>query len=1550
MPRTLPWTNHQNATGERPLFFARVEFNHQTVDLGLYDWLPGTIQGRVPKWDELYYQLRGGQDSIRLRLSNAPSAALGKALRCKGATPNLLDGSYAYIDISSGTAFRFAGGDVSGSFLFRPWDVRKALATGSIIAIKSKALRFLLFPSGNVMVQGWDEFATLSWLDLFEDVAACADGQLCAIAFSFSSSQFTLDYFRRSDAGDGQSTIDLAAGGIEAFADGGTEPWIFNGDGGGTVSGGESEGRYCPWLDVDEFRGWNTARASSDLFAMARRTMKPSEKAVAGLEAWLRWDTGTGGNEAKTAGSASVAGKLGFDNSGGTLSPAANPSWISGLCRDRISDQIEASYPLEGATVKVFVTFTDPISKTPYELFRGKVREVVSVDRMSVVLDVVDVSESAHKLIGTLIEKTSFPNAPTESIGKVQPIVFGTVPGMVGIRTVAAQKTALRTSILSSDTTIPVEDTSAFPSTGQIRIDEEVINYTGKTSNTFTGATRGYASTLATSHVTGAEVAQETNENYLFAEHAVTDITNIRKRNSRGELIPAAASEYTKVLTGPSGLVWTGVPRVSVLGKGSLWTSIDMLTASGFNTATNPLRAARLSAEWTETNYATIDAAHPKLSIERNTDYPGPTIAAGVLKAYAVFEHHRVNTLAGAAVVACSLEVGGVPVVALGNLTVTTNTPAQALQTGQYHTESAGFESAHSHTIPGGTHEHGVGQDVVSVVVRAVGGEQGFCYDAGRLALSVAGVPQTGVAAWTYTATQFFSLGTLDPASDDNPDTFLNLFASSQNIPLLRKWTFANLRGTNRQIKRARLVAIVAGSGQQAAGLGFYVRGTLVTSIGPIGNIGAGLQNRTTVTSAVVDVTSSNLLLADLMRPDSAIAFGANLAGVALQVYEVYVELELDNTAENSTVVRPTYDNWRKPLPNLRDGRWDTFEPKGYTSIVSYYTGGGPFGPPLAWAPLFLNPNPPIVGPDLPFNTQVQPNIRFYFTDIEEPYAALRSAAVFIAHTNIHHKGAHVAALPPGSTGGFPTLFGPIITHSTGSGYTPAPGGLLNALGAQTWSFVSAQAVEPRYLVRLVIRGVIQSAFNFSLDMTDASPPVYYHAPAAPGGQLTGVWSRPGALSPGPLPFFGGTLGLGLNALITGRVESTSGWRSLVGAAPGGGDFLLQDLVAANSYVEILLPPPGLDAVDVISPGGLADPNWSTQVSVWNSAGADCAPICALKLFDVRLEYVSGDVQPQALPADVGATTAVEPLAHSSLTWFDVSAVWFIVNSWNAMLGVEMVAVATSFGAQDYVRILRANVTVEFGFVEQETTTTIVADVNQGGGGNPIDHVERVFDSYIGSTYKNTAAFTTAKALARTDAAGVVLEQINTRDLIDKILLQYNFSGHWDVGQFIPLFMPDLGTLAAGSPTFTVDKIARGSVKVRRTPPDEIRNKVEIVYGPDYLNGGFTDRKVANNTPSQTAYGFTRSETIEADWVVTAAAAQALADRRVQYRSHVQAIVEFVAYLDALSVARGDVVQVSHEFRTTTKLEVLEMGISPGGGDEAPTCRIVGVDRTDRPT
>lgn len=78
--------------------------------------------------------------------------------------------------------------------------------------------------------------------------------------------------------------------------------------------------------------------------------------------------------------------------------------------------------------------------------------------------------------------------------------VDGAVTSYVGGRRAMA-RTLLTANLTASATSVSVERTDGFPSTGALHIGGERVTYTGKTSTTFTGLTRGTAGTRARRHV-----------------------------------------------------------------------------------------------------------------------------------------------------------------------------------------------------------------------------------------------------------------------------------------------------------------------------------------------------------------------------------------------------------------------------------------------------------------------------------------------------------------------------------------------------------------------------------------------------------------------------------------------------------------------------------------------------------------------------------------------------------------------------------------------------------------------------------------------------------------------------------------------------------------------------------------------------------------------------------------------------------------------------------------------------------------------------------------
>jgi hypothetical protein len=110
--------------------------------------------------------------------------------------------------------------------------------------------------------------------------------------------------------------------------------------------------------------------------------------------------------------------------------------------------------------------------------------------------------------------------------------------------TVPGQATTLNGSINDSVTTITLTSSTGFSAAGTIRIGDELITYTGKSSNDLTGCTRGTNSTSAESHSSGAAVREATVTRYN-----TTDFTSLTF-----EVLSTATNSFTiKMATTETG-------------------------------------------------------------------------------------------------------------------------------------------------------------------------------------------------------------------------------------------------------------------------------------------------------------------------------------------------------------------------------------------------------------------------------------------------------------------------------------------------------------------------------------------------------------------------------------------------------------------------------------------------------------------------------------------------------------------------------------------------------------------------------------------------------------------------------------------------------------------------------------------------------------------------------------------------------------------------------------------------------------------------------------
>jgi hypothetical protein len=131
--------------------------------------------------------------------------------------------------------------------------------------------------------------------------------------------------------------------------------------------------------------------------------------------------------------------------------------------------------------------------------------------------------------------------------------------------------TTLNGDISNSATTITLTDASSFNSAGKIKINKEIIKYTGKSSNDLTGCTRGENLTTAAAHTSGDTVDQvvETLSGLTHLEGQTVSIladgaTHPTKTVSSGAISLDRAAKKVKV-----GLAYTSLLQTMRIDAGS---------------------------------------------------------------------------------------------------------------------------------------------------------------------------------------------------------------------------------------------------------------------------------------------------------------------------------------------------------------------------------------------------------------------------------------------------------------------------------------------------------------------------------------------------------------------------------------------------------------------------------------------------------------------------------------------------------------------------------------------------------------------------------------------------------------------------------------------------------------------------------------------------------------------------------------------------------------------------------------------------------------------
>ena len=157
----------------------------------------------------------------------------------------------------------------------------------------------------------------------------------------------------------------------------------------------------------------------------------------------------------------------------------------------------------------------------------------------------------------------------------VQAKGFGWSLGTWGGEEIGATLTTLNCAINSSTTTIVLTDATLFPSTGTnfIKIGTEEISYTGISTNTLTGVTRGVRNTTAASHSDGATIT-DTSDFVAWGEAASGDLVvepGMWSLDNFGDkaiclIHDSAVFEWDSAATNPTGnraTIISGAPTAS---------------------------------------------------------------------------------------------------------------------------------------------------------------------------------------------------------------------------------------------------------------------------------------------------------------------------------------------------------------------------------------------------------------------------------------------------------------------------------------------------------------------------------------------------------------------------------------------------------------------------------------------------------------------------------------------------------------------------------------------------------------------------------------------------------------------------------------------------------------------------------------------------------------------------------------------------------------------------------------------------------------------------
>ncbi len=177
---------------------------------------------------------------------------------------------------------------------------------------------------------------------------------------------------------------------------------------------------------------------------------------------------------------------------------------------DRLEIGLEMVASVQGTVVDVDLALNVDGVMTEWTTMRRYRIDGYTVGTDQITFDLIDgLQQASQQVIGRLITAEDFPDAADEAFGKMYPIIFGEVDEAPCYLTDQGDQAILATDMDTAQTTVECVDASDLPASGTVWIDDEEIAYTGKSTNTLTGATRGQNGTVQAEHSAGALIREK---------------------------------------------------------------------------------------------------------------------------------------------------------------------------------------------------------------------------------------------------------------------------------------------------------------------------------------------------------------------------------------------------------------------------------------------------------------------------------------------------------------------------------------------------------------------------------------------------------------------------------------------------------------------------------------------------------------------------------------------------------------------------------------------------------------------------------------------------------------------------------------------------------------------------------------------------------------------------------------------------------------------------------------------------------------------------------